>query len=721
MTTATSPCVSGSPPSGICRPCPAIPALIGVLAVASLVGRDCPAAPPANGPAPNGPAAAGVEYFERHIRPVLVRHCAACHSGEAQRRGDLKGGLRVDLREGLLRGGDSGPAVVPGKPEESLLLDALRHDGLAMPPKQKLPDEIVAAFAKWIAMGAPDPRDGTPTAAVDLAAARRHWAFRPVGVVPPPAVRDSAWPRGDVDRHLLARMEAAGLSPAPDAPPGTWLRRVSFDLTGLPPTPEELADFLADTSPDAAARVVDRLLASPRFGEHWARYWLDGVRFDPGIETATLYRDWVIRALNADLPYDRFLTWQLAGDLTDPDDPATRADRIVATQFLALQHQEMDPVEGMIEVVGLQMLGLSLACAKCHDHKFDAFTQEDYYGLAGVFTSSRVFGDKNPRTSGIELPDGSRVLGVGEGKTVGDTHLLIRGEKSRRGPLVPRRFPAVLAGDNQTPLGRLTDRSGRRELAAWVASPTHPLTARVAVNRAWQNLFGAGLVATANDFGAAGDAPTHPELLDALADRFVRDGWSIKRLVRTLVLSRAYRQSSSADPAKRAADPENRLLARMPVRRLRYEQILDALNAAAGVLSFDQPPAGKKSNPIRFAPARQQAAAYRAIHHSDPVLRTLFDGADPDLIVDRRGESVTAPQMLFFLNNPQVIALAGHLARRAEASAAGGDRVAAAYRICFARTPTDAERKRAAEFLTRQGFDRYCQMLLAASEFLYLE
>jgi hypothetical protein len=368
---------------------------------------------------------------------------------------------------------------------------------------------------------------------------------------------------------------------------------------------------------------------------------------------------------------------------------------------------------------------VSVNCAKCHDHKFDPFSQEDYYALAGIFTSSQIAGNKGPAQSGVELPgEKVKILALIEGKTVGDTNLLVRGEKNQRGPVVPRRFPVVLAGDGQAPLGSVTRQSGRLELARWVTDPANPLTARVFVNRVWQRLFGAGVVASANDFGLQGEPPSHPELLDHLADRLVKGGWSLKKLVREIALSRTYRQSSDG-AAARAADPENRLLARAAVRRLGYEQIIDNLSAVAGALDVSVPPPAKNATQLpRFGGKRDQTTLYRALYHHDGVVRGLFDGADPDLLTERREASVTAPQMLFFLNNPQVIALAGMAARRAEKLAASPDpdgRVAAAYRLLFARPPTEAEKEAARAYLSKYSFDRLCHTLLCGSEFIYLE
>lgn len=338
------------------------------------------------------PDAKGVQYFEKQIRPVLVEHCYACHSVEAKK---AKGGLQLDTRRGLLEGGDTGPAVVPGKPAESLIIKALRHDGLKMPNKdKKLSDDIVTAFETWITIGAPDPREGKSQVQkkVDYVEGRKHWAYQPVQVTPPPKLKDGTWAHGEIDRYVLAQIEAKGLKPAPDATRVAFIRRVTFDLIGLPPTPEEVDAFVADKSPEAYAKVVDRLLESKQFGAHWARHWLDGIRFNPAIIPVDRYRSWVVRAYNDDLPYDQFVLRQLAGDLLPAKDDQTYDSNLTATQLLCMNIREPDLVEAMMEVVGQHFLAVSINCAKCHDHKYDSFAQTDYYAMAGIFASTRIGG-----------------------------------------------------------------------------------------------------------------------------------------------------------------------------------------------------------------------------------------------------------------------------------------------------------------------------------------
>ena len=355
----------------------------------------------------------GLAFFESHIRPVLVKHCYECHSSVADRQGELQAGLLLDTKQGLRRGGDAGPAIFPGDPENSLLIAALRRDVDQMPPDGALPDEVVDRFAKWIAMGAPDPRDGEHSAPAPRRSAfeiteddRAHWAFQPVRKVTPPDVSDPGWMRDDLDSFVLARLDAHDLRPNPPADKHTLLRRTTYALTGLPPTPDEIAAFHTDKRDEAFEKVVDRLLASPEFGVHWARHWLDGVRYADSIDRSGAYRQWVIRAFNNDLPYDDFVRMQLAGDLliaeeADPSDThasGAALDGITATGMLSLAVWEIvgrdlavaEIVDSQIDVVGRQFMGLTLACARCHDHKFDPISTADYYGLAGIFFSSHI-------------------------------------------------------------------------------------------------------------------------------------------------------------------------------------------------------------------------------------------------------------------------------------------------------------------------------------------
>jgi hypothetical protein len=623
-------------------------------------------------------------FFEVKVRPVLAGRCFKCHGGDK-----VSSGLRVDSRDALLKGGERGPALVPGQAERSLLLRALRHqdDGLKMPPNTRLPAQTVQDFATWISQGAVWPaKAGRP----DLFVTQKHWAFRPVRAVQPP-LDPTRWSDNPVDRFIAARRQVAGLKPVREADKVTLLRRVTFDLVGLPPTPEEIGAFLADERPDAYERLVERLLASPHYGECWGRHWMDVVHYadtagdnaDYPVPEARLYRDWIINAFNADKPYDQFLREQLAGDILAKEGPREKyAEQVVATTFLGLSRRYLTApyeswhltLEDTIDTVGRAFLGLTIRCARCHDHKFDPITKEDYYALYGIFASTKFpfagseefFSMKFPRehfvslkppaeaTSLLEfrrkemawlqsliallnswrLPatDRTRLLyvrlealrrtnlppelpgayGVSEGKPI-DVALHIAGNPDRPGPVVKRGVPTFLGG--KTPFVIAPGGSGRRELANWVASPDNPLTARVLVNRVWQWHFGKGLVVTPSNFGLRGEAPTHPELLDWLTAEFVRGGWSIKRLHRLIVLSKTYRLSSVDDPASTAKDPGNRWYWRCDRRRLDAESLRDAMLTASGRLDLRRP--GPHPFPPITAWAWTQHAPFKDVYPSD--------------------------------------------------------------------------------------------------------
>ena len=779
-------------------------------------------------------------FFESKIRPVLMTTCAKCHATGAEK---VKGGLLVDTREGLRNGGDTGPAVVPGDLEESLLIAAIRYDdeSLQMPPTTKLPDEVIADFEAWIKMGAPDPRGAGPSTAVartaaDVEKGRRFWAFQPPRAVAPPKVRDTAWPKTDIDRFLLAAMEARGLRPVADADRHALIRRANFDLVGLPPAPEEVEAFVADTAPDAFAKVVDRLLASPRFGERWGRHWLDVARYAESSGKANMmypqawrYRDWVIASFNADKPYDRFVRQQIAGDLLPARDARERAENAIATGFLALggktqntQNRKqflIDLADEQIQVTGDAFLGLTIACARCHDHKFDPISQRDYYALSGIFQSTQTcYGtlpglvqnvnpsplielpadagvpsavpplpperrasleaqlaelikardaltpDENFSPKGFQTrarlamlrfrlasyrPDGTPrryAMGARERFEPIDSPLYVRGELEHPGDPVPRGFPTVLSGETPP---TIAGGSGRLALAEQLASRENPLTARVMVNRVWLHLFGRGLVPTPDNLGAAGQAPSHPELLDTLAVSFMDQDWSVKPLIRRIVLSRAYQLASSHDPHNFEADPDDTLVWRMAPRRLEAEVFRDAILSVSGKLNLE-PPVGSAvavageglAGPFRgFGQDGQDL--HRAVYL--PVVRdqlpeslSLFDFADPSLVTGERATTSGPTQALYLMNSSFVI-------RQAEAAAArlreieGDDdaRIVAAYLRFLARKPTAAERNRARTFLARfdsggperkTGEDRakaawtaFCQALYASAEFRYLD
>jgi hypothetical protein len=788
----------------------------GLLALL-LVGGSVAAASPAE-----------EKHFEEKVRPVLVQHCYGCHSAQARKS---RGGLRVDSRDALLRGGDSGPAVVPGRPQDSLLLQALRHQGpLAMPPKEKLPAEVVADFERWVRAGAPGPRGGAAGAArpaPGAAAGRNFWAFQPPRRHALPPVRDPSWPRGRLDHFLLAALEQRGLRPAPDADRLTLLRRVSFDLTGLPPTPQEQDAFLADDHPGAFARVVDRLLASPAFGERWGRHWLDVARYADSTgkgdnltyHDAWRYRDYVLAACNADKPFDTFVREQVAGDLLAAPTQALRDERLTATGFLVVGpkaladrdvlRRKMDVVDDQVDTVGRAFLGLTLGCARCHDHKFDPVPTADYYALAGILASTRTLDGiklNNPAVSGWGLrplgADGERLLAARAGyekelqqvcvalKEVGandhtaegarkvreltaaeqrlraaappapplalavrdedapgDLRVHVRGDPHALGAPVPRGFLSALSARPAPPIP--PGRSGRLELADWLARPDNPLTARVFVNRAWMHLFGEGLVRTVDNFGAQGEPPTHPELLDELGVEFMEQGWSVKRLVRTVVLSRAYRMSSAGEDRAAGVDPENRLLWRANRRRLEAEALRDAVLAVAGRL--DRTMGGSSvtglgdqavSNQNVAADLPTERLARRGVYlpvirNALPTLFEVFDFADPDVSTGKRDATTVATQALYLMNSPFAREQAGAAADRLLALPEV-DRLTALYRHAYGRAPTAAEAGRARAFLSelrrelgdgalpspraeREAWQALCQAVFASTEFRFVE
>jgi len=1096
------------------------PALLMLLAAPTLARAD-------------GPDAAAFEFFEKQVRPVLIDNCYRCHSDAKDKP---KGKLRVDSRAAILRGGDSGPAAVPGKPAESLLIKAIEHkiDKLKMPRDGKLKDSEIAVLTKWVEMGLPWPNSENDKPIIVkkfeiTEEQRKFWSFQPVKVIPPPDVKDRVWPKSEIDRYILGAMEAKGVKPAPPADRRTLLRRVTFDLTGLPPTPEEIEAFLKDQWPEAYARVVDRLLASPQYGERWGRHWLDVVRFadsrdsrgiggDADITEGYRYRDWVVKALNHDLRYDRFIIHQIAGDMLPPKERGgINIDGLVATGLLTLgewgtgdadkEKMLTDIVADQIDVTCRSFLGLTTACARCHDHKFDPISNEDYYALAGIFFSTRILPDPGRKTDGSPmlrtpllppaefakrkqhtdriaelekeikklgdeqrtafakelLPQTARYLvaawdfehrpsdqaklplaefaanrelhafalrqwidnlGMGDYKlmtkpvtdvagrkgvhawkgepdcpslTVNtndreeailtfklppksvsvhpgpnngvavawqspitgavrisgkltdadpaggdgiawiidhrqaggrrelasgdfpnggaqdmakgknadrltsievkpgdrlellvlpkenyicdtttvewviatidgsatwdltkdlldnphqanphddrlghkgvwhfldmansnrakqgnadaaltawqraatggkreeieqasqefsktfkladarspfwinrpedekalpashreslstlrqeldtlkknplppvpialaaqeggvpqsvyagfhDARIQIRGSYERLGIVVPRRFPVILAGEKQTPI---TKGSGRMELAQWIASDKNPLTARVMVNRIWEYHFGQGIVRTPSNFGKQGEKPTHPELLDYLADRFVKNGWSIKQMHREILLSATYQQSSAVSDETLRLDADNRLFSRMNRKRLEAEAVRDNILAVSGRIDLTM------GGPATRDFAGPRRTLYLMTIRSDKSgFGPLFDAADPESSVDRRTISTVAPQALFLLNDPFVLEQTKSLTKRllAEKAANDGERIDKTYVVLYGRPPSDAERVIGEKLLkrfadrgqkTEAAWEAYCQVLLCANEFIYVD
>ena len=905
------------------------------------------------------------EFFEKKIRPLLTERCLECHSPEKK----VKGGLRLDSREGWQTGGDSGAAIVPGKPDESLLIKAVRYrdKDLAMPPKKKLSADEVATLEQWVKMGAPDPRTAASTVAkkqvgLSIEDGKKFWSYIAPKKSAPPEVKDSAWPRGAIDRFILAKIEEKGLHPAKDAAPEVLVRRIYYTLTGLPPSAEEVDAFVRDyqspvTSHQSLAATVDRLLASPHFGETWGRHWLDVARFAESsgggrtllFKDAWRFRDYVIESFNRDVPFDRFIREQIAGDLLTAANADERNRQLAATAFLSLgptnyeeqnkQQLRFDIIDEQLDTIGKGVLGQTIGCARCHDHKFDPIPQKDYYALAGIFSSTRtlfnytdnvarwiseplkfdgaeeqkfaahetkiaklkqdldaakkeatkmkavaskgnvepgksialtdlpgividdadakliggwsgsthtagfvgagyvtddnkdkgaktitftpklpksgryevrfaytpsanrekkvpihifhadgqekVFVDEtldpsadrhfvslgkfrfeqdgagyvlvsNEGTKGFVIADAVQflseedlalidgaaksapgetakpdtadkrkqmearvkemesamkkltgegphrptVMAVHDSEDISDTNIRVRGIVGQKGAQVPRGFLQVLGSAK----AKFSDKqSGRREFADWLASPANPLTARVFVNRVWDWCFGAGIVRTSENFGTTGEKPSHPELLDYLALRFVEEGWSVKKLVREIVLSHAWQTTTGTTPG----DPDNRLFAHANRRRLDAEQIRDTILAVSGALDLRVlgPNIGNAGE-INANDSSAQNIEYKyeftdvrrsvytpAFRNRRLELFEAFDFADINAPVGHRSASTVAPQALYLLNSPFVLAQAKAAAERALASSSPDDeRLVNAFRATLGRMPTEKER-----------------------------
>lgn len=788
-------------------------------------------------------SATDLDFFEKRVRPLLVQRCFECHSAKAEK---LKGGLLLDSREAILTGGDSGPAAVVGDIEKSLIVQAIRFDNenVQMPPAGKLPEAEIAVLTEWVRRGLPFPAAGatkTGRRVIDIAEGKKHWAFQKFVVPPSDDSREDrlAELRTRIDDFIHKAQREHGLSPSPEASKETLIRRLSFDLLGLPPTADEIQEFLADESPDAYERLVERLLADPRFGERWARTWLDLARYcDIGESWRTgdgqpwLYRDWVARAMNEDLPYDEFVRKQLAADLLSefqPSDAAALGFLGLSPTYwkeLKLDHNVIKQVvaeewEERIEAIGGTFLGLTLACARCHDHKFDPITQQDYYGLAGVFASIKI--DDRPiiakpladqaaaaraqlkesqtqlekllkepkpadnatdeeKTKAIEtakqieslrnkvaelqqtpqlntpvvfgvteaamivLPDGpNRTKIEYKPSEPQNVAMQIRGNAANPGAVVLRRFVSVLSPSEPVPF---KNGSGRLELANAIVTDAAPLAARVIVNRIWAHHFGRGLVATPSNFGTQGEKPTHPELLDDLAARFIEHGWSLKWLHREVVFSATYRQRSAdgrslkssseqedlnrrpTDFSSRpSADPENIWLAKMPVRKLEVEAWRDAMLVATG--EMDRRLGGEPHELSETS--HQRRTIYGTIRRRElSDLLRLHDFPDPVAHSGSRMPTTTPLQQLFVLNSSFMQARAAAMARFVQTERRNdlAAQVALAHERLFGRAATAEEIATGVEFLKlSQGeglmpdaaWRQYAQTLLASNELQFVD
>ena len=961
---------------------------------------------------------AGIDFFEKKIRPVLAEQCYKCHSATSEK---IKGKLRVDSRAALLKGGESGPGLVPGTPEKSLLIEAIvyTNQDLQMPPKTKLSDAVIQDFTAWVKDGAPWPEDKDSKVVVEEKKIdydklrKEHWAFQPLKHIDPPAVKDEAWPAGALDRFVLAKLDEKQIKPSPRADRYALLRRVTFDLTGLPPTPEEIDAFIKDKSPGAFEKVVDRLLASPHFGERFGRHWLDVARYAESAgggrivpyPNAWKYRDYVIKAFNSDKPYNEFLAQQIAGDLLPTEDLEKRRENIIATGFLSVASKNldtqdkdllrMDVVDEQLDTIGKAFLGMTIGCARCHDHKFDPIPTKEYYALAGIFRSTKTLtpgnvsgvvqtvlpadpatnekiaeyekhiaaledrlhrlrtGDgtvkqvdpgktvaapasgkkytskvdaaslpgivvdnaeaniigtwiksvstkvfvgenylhdngkakgemsisfspslpkggiyevrmsyssantrpervpvivqhaegettiyvnereappieglmvslgkfrfqqgndgsvtiSNQGTTGVVTADavqflpldenaappaadpqaqkgadvavktpaakkadeevevlkkleaeikeakkgapaGPAALAVRDEEQVSDYNVCVRGDVHRLGEPTPRGYLSLVSFDAK-PVNAA--QSGRAELAKWMIDPKNPLTPRVMVNRLWHHLFGAGIVRSNDNFGTTGDKPTHPELLDYLAEKFVASGWSVKKIVREIVLSRTYQEAVAESAAGAKADPQNRLLWRSNRRRLQVEAIRDAILANSGILELNGSPgeiagAPEIADGAGAKPALPGATTTPAkVERKNPPVRTvylplrreaidemleIFDFADTNLVVGNRNTSNLPTQSLFLMNSPFAIEQARKAAERLT-SATGLDdaaRIQLAYLRALGRPPSATELSLSQKFLAQAGsgdaarvWGQFYQALIGCVNFRYLD
>ena len=893
--------------------------------------------------------AAETGFFESKIRPVLVENCYKCHSLGAEK---IKGGLTLDTRDGLLKGGDTGPGLIPGNPDKSLLITAVRYKDkdLQMPPSdKKLPDNVIADLEQWVRMGAPDPRtEGTSAKAMyaaDMEKAKKHWAYRPVAKPAVPSPDDAQrWAQNDLDRFILAAMQPKGLYPSKRADKVTLIRRATFDLHGLPPTMKEVEEFVSDESANAWPNLIDRLLASPRYGERWGRHWLDLAKYadtrgpqNQGRDNRYLwsytYRDWVIRAFNEDLPYDQFLLCQIAGDKLNLSESRDLAAMGFLTLGQRFNNNVNDIIDDRIDLIGKSTMGLTLACARCHDHKFDPIPTKDYYSLHGVFASStepregpvllpiqdtpayrnylaqlhergtalsnfvekverelvadmrskiddyllglhehrkltnglprgaffqrkgllpqlanqwadylrarkdkhhpvwapwfefdaledkdftakskmvsaaiyantnkakpinphvaklfvsppaslaqvaaryssllnttakqwdstmasyearkRTSSDPGPEPAGFPDKTLEEIRSAAAGKASPlfvdervvqqfiqrdnrtrdsfnalqravndvkashpgspprghvltdnekprDSFVMVKGNPGTRGPVVPRQSPEIVDARRQP----FKNGSGRLEFAQAIVNKDNPLTARVMANRTWLHHFGAGLVATPDDFGVRSDAPTHPELLDWLAARFMADGWSLKRLHRLMMLSATYQQSSDENARFNQIDPDNRYYWQFTRQRLDFEAMRDTILAIGGKLDTTM---GGPGVPLEREPYPTRRTIYGYVDRTRvPNMSLAFDFASPDLTTGKRNQTIVPQQALFMMNSPLVVEQAKNLTLRPDFKSAPGaqEKVKLLYKLIYQRTPSDVEMKLALDYIRGEG------------------
>lgn len=639
-----------------------------------------------------------LDFFEAKVRPLLVQHCYECHSVES---GEASGELLIDSAAAIQKGGVHGRLLIPGQPDKSLLMRVVgyRDRELQMPPDEKLDDDSIETLRRWVEMGAPDPRE----AAGDLPDHEvtpmerdpsTHWAFNP-----PQRAKGANEPqaRDLIDALASERSREAGLEPNAPASPATLARRLYFDLTGLAPTAEQLTKFTSDDRPTAYGRLVDQLLASPEFGERFGRHWLDVARYadtvgyalggkERRLKGSDQFRDWTIRAFASDMPYDEMLQHQLAGDRTDPNNEQGNLD---AMGFLTLGRRFLNPldtIDDRIDVITRGLLGMTVSCARCHDHKFDPIPTSDYYAMGGI-----IFSSEQPK-------DGASPLMMVDKKQPVDSPILIRGQPGNRGPIAPRQFLTALRKPDEP---RFTDGSGRWELVQRITAKDNPLTARVMVNRLWAHLIGKPLIETPSDFGFRTQPPAIPELLDDLATEF-SEHWSIKRIVRRIVLTRIYRQSNKVDADAIAKDPDNRWLTRANRKRRDFESLRDSVLQVSN--SLDRRIGGAPVEITLDTPAPRRTIYAMIDRQNLPALFRTFDFASPDAHSPKRYFTTVPQQALFMLNNQQMIELARRTAATVTDSKPDQNQSALATKLfqrVLGRTPSSQELIAAAEFLNQ--------------------
>jgi hypothetical protein len=681
--------------------------------------------------------AASAPDYEREIKPLLRAHCVACHGPVKQ-----KGGLRLDAGALIEKGGKHGAALMAGNSNASLLIERLLEpdEEKRMPQEAKpLPAEKIELLRLWIDGGAAHPKDETVAKSP-----AEHWAFQPVRDPAIPKLQHAEYKtRNPVDAFVLAKLEAQGARPAIQASAIALLRRLHLDLTGLPPTLEEQERFARDPTDAALDRVVDDLLSRPSYGERWARHWLDVARYadsngyelDAEKPFVWRYRDYVIQSMNTDKPFDRFVMEQIAGD----ELPDRTTESTIATGFLRVGHWAAEPgdpdtdrydqLDDIVSTTGQAFLGLTIGCARCHDHKFEPLSTLDYYSLVSVFN-----GLERPRNGRIEMtvPVGANKVEAYIWKepspTPPETHVLVRGSPNRPGDLVGPAVPAVLA--RQQPAFPSPDENTSRRrlgLALWLASADNPLTARVIVNRVWQQHFGQGLVRTANDFGMMGAAPTNPELLDWLSHWFIHEAhWSLKALHRLILTSSTWRQAAGAENSA------------VTFRRLEAEAIRDSMLAVSGRLNLKRSgPAMKPAIPAAAIEANtDKGKIWKASNESEASRRTIYafvkrglvlpmlevlDLADTVSSCPQRQVTTVAPQALSLFNGDFVNQQAGYFAARLvrEAGDDPASQLRLAWRLALCREPTDAERAKMLQFRQQESLAQTCRVILNLNEFAY--